>query len=234
MDGIHDWVTKPFHPFFLQPGEHAALTPGQSGNSLLFLAMLKLPMGLNNKKAQEWTRTIPFWERSAGSVVPTGDSSQADCRCLSLSLCFLASTYTPRLHFLMLPEAVCLLWPLWETIFFFSLLQVTLKDHFVKMELNRFFHFWTVFLINDNTVLFRILWGEDLDMFKGRAINSHSVSPESGKGFLIVKTNTLKLLGSAVLFSIVLNLNATPMGLDSFPDCLSGNLSRKTHHLAFL
>ena len=36
-------------------------------------------------------------------------------------------------------------------------------------------------------------------MFKGRTINSHSVSLESGKGFLIVKTNTLKLLGSAVL-----------------------------------
>lgn len=71
-------------------------------------------------------------------------------------------------------------------------------------------------------------------MFKGRTINSHSVSLESGKGFLIVKTNTLKLLGSAVLFSIVLNLNATPVGLDSFPDCLSGNLSRKTHHLVFL
>lgn len=76
--------------------------------------------------------------------------------------------------------------------------------------------------------------GRDLDMFRGRTINSHIVSPESGKGFLIVKTNTLKLLGSAVLFSIVLNLNATPVGLDSFPDCLSGNLSRNTHHLAFL
>lgn len=52
-------------------------------------------------------------------------------------------------------------------------------------------------------------------------------------GFLIVKSNTLKLLGSAILFSVVLNLTC-PMRLDRFPDCLSDNVNSKIYHLAFL
>lgn len=61
------------------------------------------------------------------------------------------------------------------------------------------------------------------DLLKSLIVNPLSVSQESGKGFLVIKSNTLKLLGSVILFSIVLNLNALPIRLDSFPECLSGN-----------
>lgn len=78
-----------------------------------------------------------------------------------------------------------------------------------------------------------VLFGGSSDIFKSLIMNSHSVSLGSSEGFLIVKSNTQKWLGSAILFSIVLNLTAAPVGLERFPDRLSGSLSMKTQHSLF-